>query len=347
MPSDVAQRRVGAPYGHVLVANHSDEAAGRAVPMLHGQSAAIGMHCKYFETSAKNGDNVAQAFRELIRTIGIKKAVSARIERENSALQPVKSKSSKSKKDLSAKAPPVQEVSLNADAIVDWRLIRLNQLMVLYELQKDLSNRKCADCDRENPDWVAAGFMVLLCVQCAHVHKMHILNPRIPKPKNLLIEYFSDKEIYEVTALCNGRANMVLERVIPLNKKKPEPKDSRDAKIAWIKAKYIAHEFYLSMNNEINAKQFQYHNHLKSKYTGRKVQAGRTEAMADENRVILTGPKANTNNQVLKNEWFAAEAVSTFPQGEAADKSGIDGNDIVDTWGIDVGYAIITYISPF
>jgi hypothetical protein len=122
---------------------------------------------------------------------------------------------------------------------------------VLYELQKDVSNRACADCGRENPDWVARGFMVLLCVQCAHIHKMYILSPKIPKPRNLLMEGFTQKEIVEVTALCNGRANMVLERVVPKNKVKPKPESSREVKTEWIKAKYIAHEFYLSMNNEV------------------------------------------------------------------------------------------------
>jgi hypothetical protein len=69
--------------------------------------------------------------------------------------------------------------------------------------------------------------MVLLCVQCAHIHKMHILNPKIPKPRNILMESFSQEEIVEITALCNGRANMVLERITPKNKTKPGTGDPR------------------------------------------------------------------------------------------------------------------------
>lgn len=55
----------------------------------------------------------------------------------------------------------------------------------MFELQKDESNRRCADCNTEYPDWVSMGFMVLLCVQCAHIHKEIIKSPTIPKPKNV------------------------------------------------------------------------------------------------------------------------------------------------------------------
>ena len=54
---------------------------------------------KYVETSAKTGNNVAQAFRELLRDAAIKKAVSSRVEREKDA-EPAKISKSKSRSNM-------------------------------------------------------------------------------------------------------------------------------------------------------------------------------------------------------------------------------------------------------
>ncbi len=60
----------------------------------------------------------------------------------------------------------------------------------------------------------------------------------------------------------------------------------------------------------------------------------------------LIGPISNHNNEVRKGEFFAARAISTFPQGDA-EESNVDGGDIVDMWGLDIGYLLNNYYITF
>jgi hypothetical protein len=88
----------------------------------------------YFEVSAKTGDNVVLAFRELIKETAIKKVVHDRIEHEKFLEQQklVKSKSkNKSKMDIT-EVTNQEDKSLTADANIDWRVVRLNQLMISF-----------------------------------------------------------------------------------------------------------------------------------------------------------------------------------------------------------------------
>lgn len=88
----------------------------------------------YFEVSAKTGDHVALAFRELLKETAIKKVVSDRVEHDKLSLEQqklVKSKSkNKSKQDMNNTVAVNENKSLTADANIDWRVVRLNQLMI-------------------------------------------------------------------------------------------------------------------------------------------------------------------------------------------------------------------------
>jgi hypothetical protein len=84
----------------------------------------------YIEASAKTGENVELAFRELLKDTRLKQAVSTRLtceKEENTKLQ--KSKSKKSKTEL-LREPSTNYKALTADANVDWRVIRMNQLLI-------------------------------------------------------------------------------------------------------------------------------------------------------------------------------------------------------------------------
>lgn len=94
-------------------------------------------HQIYFEVSAKTGENVALAFRELLKETALKKAVSDRLEHERFTEQQkmVKSKSkNKSKGDMNVTTVTKENKSLTADANIDWRVVRLNQLMISSSL---------------------------------------------------------------------------------------------------------------------------------------------------------------------------------------------------------------------
>lgn len=82
------------------------------------------------DISAKTGHNLVQSFRELLRDTAVKKAVSSRVEREQELSTKLsKSKSKKSKTDL-LETPLSPQRSLTADANIDWRVVRLNQLLI-------------------------------------------------------------------------------------------------------------------------------------------------------------------------------------------------------------------------
>jgi len=53
----------------ILVANKADLSSGRVISAEEGQALADSWGCRYFETSAKTGANIEEAFQELVRLV--------------------------------------------------------------------------------------------------------------------------------------------------------------------------------------------------------------------------------------------------------------------------------------
>eukprot|EP01089_Gocevia_fonbrunei_P003447 TRINITY_DN1341_c0_g1_i1.p1 TRINITY_DN1341_c0_g1~~TRINITY_DN1341_c0_g1_i1.p1 ORF type:complete len:184 (-),score=38.87 TRINITY_DN1341_c0_g1_i1:36-587(-) len=63
----IEKLKEGKKCSYVLVGNKVDLVDQRDVPKVDGQTLADSLHCDFFETSAKTGENIQQAFESLVR----------------------------------------------------------------------------------------------------------------------------------------------------------------------------------------------------------------------------------------------------------------------------------------
>lgn len=87
----------------------------------------------HLDASSKNGKNVTETFVEVLRSTSAKGAVSARLAAEAAAAAPQKKKKSKKEKvDKEKEAEPVKVLynPLTSMSIIDWKVVRLHQLLV-------------------------------------------------------------------------------------------------------------------------------------------------------------------------------------------------------------------------
>ncbi|PAV57061.1 hypothetical protein WR25_26126 [Diploscapter pachys] len=101
-------------------------------------------------------------------------------------------------------------------------------------------NQHCADCGMENPNWASLNLGTLICIECSGIHRN--LGSHISRVRSLELDDWPVEFLAVMRELGNETANKLWEHNAPKDKK-PSPNSSRDAKEAWIRAKYEAKRY--------------------------------------------------------------------------------------------------------
>ncbi|KAM9963498.1 hypothetical protein ACTFIW_006729 [Dictyostelium discoideum] len=101
-------------------------------------------------------------------------------------------------------------------------------------INNDESNNNCAECGASDPSWVSINYGVVVCLDCSSIHK-NLPEGNVKSVRSLSIAFSDIVKKQE----GNIKANNKYEKNIPSGLTKPNPKDSYEIKLSWIKAKYI------------------------------------------------------------------------------------------------------------
>ncbi|GMT16752.1 hypothetical protein PFISCL1PPCAC_8049 [Pristionchus fissidentatus] len=117
----------------------------------------------------------------------------------------------------------------------------------LYEqLRKDKANRCCGDCGEADPKWVSINLGLLLCIECAGLHRS--LGVHVSKVRSLTMDSFDAETQEMIVQMGNTMANSVFISHLPSSSSQifpppATPSSSREAREAWIRAKYVDKRF--------------------------------------------------------------------------------------------------------
>ncbi|XP_065826431.1 arf-GAP with dual PH domain-containing protein 1-like isoform X2 [Oscarella lobularis] len=116
----------------------------------------------------------------------------------------------------------------------------------MEQLAKLDGNDRCAECRRENPDWVAIvqnlSLAVFVCTECCGSHRAP--GRTYVRTKSIQLDKFDDDEVQLMMASGNRKSNAILEKHYHPCFKRPSseccPRVLRDQ---WVTAKYQRHDF--------------------------------------------------------------------------------------------------------
>jgi hypothetical protein len=119
---------------------------------------------------------------------------------------------------------------------------RRPQAAVIALLRKcDAANRLCADCGEAEPTWASISLGVLLCIECAGVHRR--IGVQITKVRSLELDTWPPCDTQLVARLGNAVTNAVFERAVPAGVVRGTPGATPDVLEAWVRAKYELRRF--------------------------------------------------------------------------------------------------------
>ncbi|BFZ15080.1 hypothetical protein BsWGS_18118 [Bradybaena similaris] len=113
---------------------------------------------------------------------------------------------------------------------------------VLNKVYENLSNHNCADCNAENPHWASINLGIVVCKNCAGVHRM--FDYRISKIRSLRMDtrVWTPSLIEIMITIGNASANTFWEFNVPTGAK-PLPTDPMDKRKEYIIKKYKQKQF--------------------------------------------------------------------------------------------------------
>jgi hypothetical protein len=119
---------------------------------------------------------------------------------------------------------------------------RRPQAAVIALLRKgDAANRLCADCGEPDPTWASISLGVLLCIECAGVHRR--IGVHVTKVRSLELDTWPPCDTQLVARLGNAVTNAVFERAVSTDVVRGKPGVGADVLEAWIRAKYELRRF--------------------------------------------------------------------------------------------------------
>ncbi|KAH9509989.1 Arf-GAP with Rho-GAP domain, ANK repeat and PH domain-containing protein 2 [Bulinus truncatus] len=113
---------------------------------------------------------------------------------------------------------------------------------VLEKVYNNLSNRLCADCGAEAPHWASINLGIVVCKNCAGIHRA--FDTRVSKIKSLRMDtrVWTPSLIELMVTIGNANANEFWEYNLPPGIKL-QPKDTMDKRKDYITKKYIGKKF--------------------------------------------------------------------------------------------------------
>jgi len=112
---------------------------------------------------------------------------------------------------------------------------------ILRELLKQPSNKKCADCKRNDPRWASWNLGIFICIRCSGVHRS--MGTHISKVKSVDLDTWTPDQIENMKKWGNYKANLYWEANMTERDKFQESNFER-----WIRSKYEFKRFVKSDN---------------------------------------------------------------------------------------------------
>jgi len=110
---------------------------------------------------------------------------------------------------------------------------------ILRELVKQPSNRKCADCKRNDPRWASWNLGIFICIRCSGVHRS--MGTHISKVKSIDLDTWTPEQIENMKKWGNYKANLYWEATLTDKDKFQENNFEK-----WIRSKYEFKRFVKS-----------------------------------------------------------------------------------------------------
>jgi len=110
---------------------------------------------------------------------------------------------------------------------------------ILRELLKQPSNKKCADCKRNDPRWASWNLGIFICIRCSGVHRS--MGTHISKVKSVDLDTWTPEQIENMKKWGNYKANLYWEATLTERDKFQENNFER-----WIRSKYEFKRFVKS-----------------------------------------------------------------------------------------------------
>jgi len=110
---------------------------------------------------------------------------------------------------------------------------------ILRELLKQPSNKKCADCKRNDPRWASWNLGIFICIRCSGVHRS--MGTHISKVKSVDLDTWTPEQIENMKKWGNYKANLYWEATLTERDKFQENNFER-----WIRSKYEMKRFVKS-----------------------------------------------------------------------------------------------------
>uniref|UniRef100_A0A8D3EC21 Arf-GAP with coiled-coil, ANK repeat and PH domain-containing protein n=1 Tax=Scophthalmus maximus TaxID=52904 RepID=A0A8D3EC21_SCOMX len=103
-------------------------------------------------------------------------------------------------------------------------------------------NRRCCDCEEEEPRWASINLGVTMCIECSGIHRS--LGVHLSKVRSLTLDSWEAEQLKLFCVLGNDVMNRIYEaRCSEEGLVKPTSDSSRAEKETWIKEKYVEKRF--------------------------------------------------------------------------------------------------------
>nr|CAB3222752.1 ArfGAP-6 arf-GAP with coiled-coil, ANK repeat and PH domain-containing protein 3 [Phallusia mammillata] len=157
------------------------------------------------------------------------------------------SSSSSSNSNLSAESP-VQKKTDNSNPTSFLEDGNHNIMARIYQVP---GNKLCADCGKSEPRWASISLGITLCIDCSGVHRS--LGVHVSKVRSLTMDKWEPEVIKIMMRLGNERVNEINKAHLE-PEKAIRPSCSIAERQAHIRAKYVDHQFTMTLPNVLEHK---------------------------------------------------------------------------------------------